>query len=185
MRCFVAVDLESEVIDRLAAIQKDIAGRVDLGKGVKWVEPDCIHLTLKFLGEIRDEQVPEICRQVEQAAASFESFQLKVGRIGTFGRPARVLWAGIEKSEPLLKLQESIENAMVKAGFREENRRFSGHLTLCRIKNFSAGKKLQSVLKDYSDTDFGTSWVRSVCVYRSELTSKGPIYTPIMEIKLH
>jgi 2'-5' RNA ligase len=187
MRCFIAIDIPEEIRAELAGLQKKLAGQVDLRKGdVKWVEPEGIHLTLKFLGEIPDQQVVEVCNVVKEVAGRYQAFDFAVREAGSFGgRSARVLWigAGLECPE-LLELQQDLEDELADAGWPKEGRQFSGHLTLCRIRNSQAGEKLAKVIEQYEDYDLGTVYAGSIIVFESQLTPQGPIYTPLGDFKL-
>jgi len=187
MRCFIAIDIPEEVRAELADLQKDLAGRVDIRKGdVKWVEPEGMHLTLKFLGEVPDKQIVEVCKVAKEVAGRYKAFDFAVREAGSFGgRSARVLWigAGLECPE-LLELQQDLEDELAVAGWPKEGRQFSGHLTLCRIRNSKAGEKLGELIERYKDYDLGTVHAGSITVYESELTGQGPIYTPLGNCKL-
>ena len=87
-----------------------------------------------------------------------------------------MLWIGISPGEALLKLQKDIDARLAEAGWEPEHRKFSGHLTLCRIKKPQFGRRLAELSKDYSDLDFGSLAVNSVRVYQSHLASEGPVY---------
>jgi len=190
MRCFIAIDIEKAQKGGLDALQSDIKGlAIEAGvrKGdVKWVRSENIHLTLKFLGEVKDAKVVEICNIVKEAAGRHKSFDLEVGGVGFFGgSSAKVLWVGSgEGFERLGELQKDIEGQLALAGWPEERREFSGHLTLCRIRNYKAGVKLARISEDYKDFKLGVTLVDSVSVYHSELTPKGPIYSVMGNYKL-
>ena len=138
-----------------------------------------MHLTLKFLGEIDDKQLIDVCKITEEVAGRHKSFDIEIGGVGSFGgRSARVLWVGAGKdSENLLKLQDDLETQLAFAGWAEENRKFEGHLTLCRIKNVKAGFKLAQLTKEYEDYRLDVMPVEAVSIYQSELTPQGPVYT--------
>jgi len=177
MRCFVAIDIGQDVKAGL----KSLAGRIRrcglAEPAVKWVRPEQIHLTLKFLGEINDKDVVEVCRIVGEVASTGEKFSFTVRGLGIFGSPARVLWAGIEKNEYLLSLQKELNSKLAEVGFSADRRGFSAHLTLCRIKNASAGRDMARIAGEYGDLELGSTMVDSICVYKSELTKQGPDYT--------
>lgn len=187
MRCFIAVDIDEETRRALGDLQRKLQSRVDVKRSdVKWVNPKNIHLTLKFLGEIKDEKVVEICNIVKDAAVRHESFELDIESVGRFGgRSARVLWVGAGRGgENLLELQKDIEKSLASAGWPQETREFTGHLTLCRIRNSKAGVKLAQVSEDYKDFRLGTFSTDSVSVYQSELKPGGPVYTRLGNYKL-
>lgn len=180
MRVFIAIEIDKVIKNDLAALQKDMIGKVDIKKGdAKWVDPEDMHLTLKFLGEIKDQQLVEVCKITEQVAASHECFDIEIGGVGSFGgQSARVIWVGAgQDNENLLKLQDDLETQLAFAGWPEENRKFEGHLTLCRIKNFNAGIKLAQLAKEYKNYSLDVVQVDSVCIFQSELTPQGPVYT--------
>jgi RNA 2',3'-cyclic 3'-phosphodiesterase len=178
MRCFVAIDIGQDVKAGLKSLQGQIRCRSDLTEpAVKWVCTEQIHLTLKFLGEIKDKDVVEACQIVEEVASAGEGFSFTVKGLGTFGSPARVLWAGIEKNEYLLRLQKELNNRLSEVGFSADRKQFSAHLTLCRIKNATAARKLAQIAAEYGDLEIGSTVVDSICVYKSELTKQGPDYT--------
>jgi 2'-5' RNA ligase len=180
MRVFIAIDINEEIRASIRALQGELKGQADIGKReVKWVEPMNIHLTLKFLGEIRDEEVVDVCKIVESAVGRYKSFNLSVESLGYFGgRSARVCWIGVgEGKETLYQLQKELEAEFEKGGWPKEERAFTGHLTVCRIKNVRAGKRIAEVSSNYKDLKAGSVSVDSVKVYQSELTPKGPIYS--------
>jgi len=182
MRCFIAIDIDEGIRAELGDLQQDLAGSVDIRKGdVKWVRPEAMHLTLKFLGEIGDREVVDVCRVTEAVAARHEVFSFAVKEVGHFGgRSARVLWVGAGLDCPaLLRLQEDLEEQLAAGGWPKEDRKFSGHLTLCRVRNAKAGHKLAQITKQYKDVDLGTVACGAVSVYQSTLTPEGPIYTTV------
>lgn len=180
MRLFAAIDIEPTVIERIEQIQKRLRQDLNLSeREVKWVRPDQIHLTLKFLGDIRDEVISEVCDVVTRTAANAVGFDLKVRGIGTFGRPARVVWAGTEPCPELIKLQSELEGEFATIGFAKDNRPFAGHLTLCRVKSTKAGRKLTEAVEPYKDEFFGPVAVDQLILYESRLSSAGPEYTAV------
>ena len=182
MRCFIAIDIDETIRKGLGNLQDELRKKVDIRKGdVKWVQPDVTHLTLKFLGEIKDEQVAEVCNITKDVASRHERFDLDVESVGYFGgRSARVLWIGAgQGSDRLLRLQEDLEQQLDSAGWSREARKFSAHLTLCRIRNSKAGVKLAEVSGQYQDYELGTLRADSVTVYQSELTPQGPNYATL------
>jgi 2'-5' RNA ligase len=187
MRVFIAIDIGEQIRKALGDLQRELQSKLDIRRGdVKWVNPNSIHLTLKFLGEIRDEKTVEVCNTVKEVAAGHEGFELDVESVGHFGgRSARVVWVGCgHGSETLQKLQGDIEQQLALAGWPEENREFTGHLTLCRVRNPKAGVKLAQLTEKYKDFKLGTMPADSVVVYQSELRPSGPIYTPLGNYEL-
>ncbi len=180
MRCFIAIDIPEDIRTGLANLQEDLLSRVDIRKGdVKWVRPEGMHLTLKFLGEVPDNQIMDVCNIVQEVARRHTAFDFAVREVGSFGgHSARVLWVGAGLDCPeLLTLQQDLEEGLALAGWPKEGRQFSGHLTLCRIRNAKAGKKLGQAAGQYENYDLGTVRAASICIYESQLKPEGPIYT--------
>ena len=188
MRCFIAINIDEQIRKALGDLQKELQSKVDIRKGdVKWVNPENIHLTLKFLGEIKDEQVVEVCNITKDVASRYNSFDLEVKKVGSFGgKSARVLWVGAgENCKSLLDLQQELELNLDEAGWPMENRKFAAHLTLCRIRNVKAGFKLAKLADEYTDYSLGTTAADSVTVYQSQLTQQGPVYTILGNYELN
>ncbi|MFC1738404.1 RNA 2',3'-cyclic phosphodiesterase [Planctomycetota bacterium] len=187
MRVFIAIDINNEIRAAISDLQQKLKADADIKKhDVKWVRPENIHLTLKFLGETTDTQLLDVCNAVEQAVAGENGFHLEIASVGYFGGgSARVLWVGTRpESDELCRLQKKIEEQLSQVGWPKEKRSFTGHLTLCRIKNTNAGAKLAQISEKYSDYNLGTISVDSVKVYQSRLTPKGPIYNMLGNYKL-
>jgi 2'-5' RNA ligase len=180
MRVFIAIDIDEQIRKALGSLQNELRSKVDIKKSdVKWVRPEAIHLTLKFLGEINDQQVVDVCNITMDVASRHKSFELGVESVGYFGgRSARVLWVGAGQDyENLLQLQNDLDEQLALAGWPKETRKFSGHLTLCRVRNSKAGVKLAQATEGYKDFKLGTISADSISVYQSQLTPTGPIYT--------
>lgn len=177
MRLFIAVDVDEQVRRELSSVQKQLRQSF-AGAGVKWVHPDLIHLTLKFLGEVPDRDVPRVCRLTEEAARRHSPFEIRVQGVGTFGKPPRVLWVGVLESEKLAALAEDIEKTFEEAGWPREEKSFSAHLTLARIKDPKAGGAIERAVQTQPPRSFGDVWIDQVVVYESQLSAGGPIYTP-------
>ena len=187
MRVFIAIEIDEKIRKALADLQDKLQGKADIKRSdAKWVNPENIHLTLKFLGEIKDEQVVDVCNITGDVASRHKSFELDVESVGHFGgRSARILWVGTgQNRDKLLQLQQDLEQQLDLAGWPRETRKFSGHLTLCRIRNARAGVKLAQLAREYENFKLGTMPADSISVYQSQLTPKGPIYTVLGNYRL-
>ncbi len=187
MRVFIAIDIDEGIRKGLADLQSELQGKVDVKKSdVKWVNPENVHLTLKFLGEIKDEQAVEVCNIVKEVASRHKGFELDIESVGHFGgRSARVLWVGMGAgSDNLCRLAKGVDEQLASAGWPKETREFSGHLTLCRVRNPKAGIKLARISEDYRDFKLGVVSADSVSVYQSRLRPTGPVYTVLGNYKL-
>jgi 2'-5' RNA ligase len=177
MRLFIAIDMDEAVLEHAAAMQKTLRKAVTLRSGeVKWVHPEQMHLTLKFLGPVEDDDVSRVCAAVQETANHYDAFELTCRSVGVFGHPARVVWAGIDGGPILKQMQHELDDRFTRAGWAAENRAFTAHLTLCRIKSASAGFALAAAIEPYSETLFGNVWVDSIVVYESRLSAAGPAY---------
>jgi 2'-5' RNA ligase len=184
-RTFIAVDAVDAVhaaavlaIDRLRGATEN----------VKWVEPDNLHWTMQFLGDLTDQEIAEVCLRTTRAAARHEGFSLSargVGAFPTIHRP-RTLWIGAgDGGDRLVALHASIEQALFDLGFRGENRQFVPHLTLGRVgRGAHAGPVVAERLAKLGDYDGGMMDVDEVTVYASELSRDGPMYTALAHAKL-
>jgi 2'-5' RNA ligase len=186
MRVFIAINLSDTIQQSLGELQQSIRKAAGLVQGdAGWVRPEGTHLTLKFLGEIEKDKVKEITAVVAQVAEIHRAFDIDVKTVGTFGRPTKVLWVGVnDRENKLIALQKDLEEGMSRAGYPIEERQFSGHLTLCRVKLLKAAKRIDAVLDQFADTSLGTFKADSLCVYKSELTREGPVYTLLSKSKL-
>ncbi len=178
MRCFIAIDIDREIRDGLRQVQQRVIRHTKVyPPKVKWVDVDNMHLTIKFLGEVSDKVLPEVCNVTAEVVGSFNSFELEFTRMGTFGRQARVLWMGIKPVATLEKLVERLSGELAELGFEPEKRKFAPHLTLCRIKSPGAGAKISRYLSDAASKNLPSQPISSLCVYKSDLTKSGPVYT--------
>ena len=179
-RLFVAVDLP-DAIKAIAAQAKTILeSRVS---GVRWVEPNNVHLTLKFLGNCPDEQIDQIKNALDEAVAPLSSFACVSGGLGAFPslRRARVLWLGIEAKPELAELSKAVEGSLEGLGFQAEKRAFSPHITLARLK--SPRPVDLSVAESTINTKHGFA-VGAVTLFASHLSPKGPTYEGLADVKL-
>lgn len=179
IRAFIAIELPDEVKANLAQIQTGLGH----APYVKWANPQGIHLTLKFLGNIPVGKVAEITGAMAEAAKSVAPFWLEVIDLGAFPNLAapRVVWVGLSGDiEHLIELQRGIEHSLISLGFLPENRAFSPHLTLGRVRDgvplqekCVLGEKLSSI----KIVEKSSIYVDGISLMRSKLTNKGAIYT--------
>ena len=188
MRVFIAIDIDEKIRKAIAYLQKQIASKVSSVKqgDIKWVEPNNIHLTLKFLGEISDEQLEEVKEITKTVASAHQKFNLDIESVGSFGgRSAKVVWVGAGKgTDVLLALQKDLDDLLEQAGYPKEEREFSAHLTLCRINHPIAGLKVGEAIAQFSHLKLGSIAADALCVYQSQLTPAGPNYTLLGDFKL-
>ena len=183
MRTFIAIELGKPVKDALSRLQSELnKSEAD----VKWVFPENIHLTLKFLGEVKEEKIPKIIQSLKKIAHTVNSFRAEINTIGAFpnAKSPRVIWVGIEQGkENLLQLAELIEDGAVKLGFPREERKFSAHITIGRVRS---PKSKAALLQTMEQLQFDplSQTIKSIALFKSTLTPKGPIYEKLSEESL-
>jgi 2'-5' RNA ligase len=153
---------------------------------IRWVRPESLHLTLKFLGEIPQERLADINQAVERGAAGISPFTFVLAELGGFPnlRRPRVLWLGVLRGQELLKkLQGQVEDRLAECGFPKEKRQFSPHLTIGRVKSLRGIQPLLERLPSISFQSEEIS-VASVKVMRSQLKSSGAEYSELKVISL-
>jgi RNA 2',3'-cyclic 3'-phosphodiesterase len=186
VRAFIAVDLDPGLKSALEAIVGDL-GKAPGSGSVRWVGSSGMHLTLKFLGEISDEQAAQVSSALGEVVLRHRAFELTLAGTGVFPpgrRDPRVLWVGITSVPPLLALQEDIEGVMDILGFEREKRRFHPHLTLGRVKFPSRLDLLILELNKYQDRSFGRMRVEKLTFFRSILKPAGAEYIVLKEFCL-
>lgn len=176
-RTFIAIPADDEVYAKALSTIEALRPLTD---NVRWVVPDSLHWTLQFLGDVEDETLYEICRDVARVCEATDAFDLGAIAVSAFPNieKPRTIWLGAgEGSEALCKLQDGIEERMAKLGFRPERRQFTPHLTIGRVHQGShAGAALSEQLATLAEFDGGRMEVNEVIVYGSELSREGPTY---------
>jgi 2'-5' RNA ligase len=184
MRAFIAVTLPDEVRRALGVLQQRLREAV---ADVKWVEPEHLHVTLKFLGEIDDGQRAGVEALLSRSAAAEPSFPARLGGLGGFPSMSapRIVWVGFEDGrEPLTRLAGRLEAGIERLGLRREERPFSAHLTLGRVRSPKGLGTLARTLQTLDWMPPGPWAVRAVTLYQSVLGGGGPRYTVLKEILL-
>jgi 2'-5' RNA ligase len=197
MRIFIGIDLDPEV---RARIERFLAGVEAFAPDARWVRPESLHITLKFIGEQTPEQVEAITDRLRGINGS--PFEIRCAGFGFFPTPKapRVFWIGIHSGPQLAELAESIDIATAELGVPREDRPYSPHLTLARA---GAGRRsgspkwrkgdgpnttfavLEKRLAAMGEIDFGTMTAREVILYQSQLSPGGSKYTKLQRFSLH
>lgn len=181
MRCFIAVELTNGARQEVAALQADLCRT---SADVKWVEPENLHLTLKFLGEVAEDQLPALKGVLQQTTLHLSPFTLTLEGVGAFPRPQhpRVIWVGIkEGSEALTALAGAVEEAcgtFVLSPSKGEWS-FSPHLTIGRVHS---GEHLSELVKKLKEVSFQASvpaTIDRLILFQSILSRNSPTYTPL------
>ena len=188
IRAFIAVELPAELKSELAELEGQLKKNSPLV--VKWVDPNNIHITLKFLGEISEDSIEELMLAIEESTQGIQPFKLEVREVGAFPNleRAQVLWVGVKgELDKITKLQKRIESNTEQLGFPRESRGFSPHLTLGRVRDEARPNERQRLGKLLADTSFSALHnvdVNAVNLMKSQLTPTGPIYTCLGSVKL-
>jgi RNA 2',3'-cyclic 3'-phosphodiesterase len=176
-RTFVAVETSGPIRARAGELIAALGGTA---ADVKWVEPHNLHLTMKFLGEVHEREIAEVCQAVSQGAAEVEPFELEVRGAGAFPNAARprTVWLGAgQGAEEMIVLHDRVETMLAELGYRKEHRRFQTHLTIGRVRGGGPGiTELGKLLQQHADVLIGRMSVQKVTVFCSTLTPSGPIY---------
>jgi len=194
MRIFVAIDLDREIRDKIARF---LEGVRPFAPDARWVSAESLHVTLKFVGEQKPEQVESIKQQLGQTHG--EAIEIRFSGYGFFPTPRspRVFWIGIQAGPELGRLADRIDAATAELGVPREERAFSPHLTLARGGGGSGSPKwrkadgpnatftvLQKRLEAMTGIEFGTMTAREFFLYQSQLSPKGSKYTRLERFDL-
>ncbi|HUS03983.1 MAG TPA: RNA 2',3'-cyclic phosphodiesterase [Dehalococcoidia bacterium] len=181
IRSFIAIELPQNVQSGLGQIRSELERAEH--PFIKWVNPESIHLTLKFLGNIPFNRVTEIAKAMDEATQGASPFHLEISGLGGFPnlKQPRVIWVGIKgEIDKLLSLQQNIDSALALLGFVREERPFMPHLTLARIKERASPAERKSLGELVMSTSLEISYpfeVMAVSLMRSQLTPEGAVYT--------
>jgi 2'-5' RNA ligase len=195
MRVFVGIDLDDEIRTKIARL---LAGVCGFAPDARWVSPESLHVTLKFIGEQKPEQVAAITERLQLVKG--KSAEIRFAGHGFFptAKAPRVFWIGIQAGPELAELASSVDSALAELQIPREDRPFSPHLTLARGGGGSGSPKwrkgdgpnsafaeLQERLAAMSELDFGTMTAREFFIYQSQLSPGGSKYTKMQRFPLH
>lgn len=184
MRLFISAELPDKVKENIDKITAELKSS---GGAVKWVEARNLHITLKFLGWVKDRELDNIIAETGKAVGNTESFKAAFKGLGTFpeGKTPRVIWVGTVKGgDELCSLAKNLEETLLKAGYRKEEREFKSHITIGRVKEKKGLEKLKEKFESLKAENFGEALIDRIYIMKSTLTRKGPVYETIKEVKL-
>ncbi len=189
LRTFIAIELDQELRDNLGRLQDQLRAQIPPGS-VRWVRPEGIHLTLKFLGDTSLETVAEVKAALARAAAGIGPFTFTVIGLGCFPntRAPRVVWVGVEEpTGTLVRLRDAVEAQVAPLGFPTERRSFSAHLTLGRVQRRASKSEVREVGRVVAATAIGKldeMEVGAVSYIKSDLKPSGAVYSALFEAGL-
>ncbi|MEI8048489.1 MAG: RNA 2',3'-cyclic phosphodiesterase [Bacteroidota bacterium] len=153
---------------------------------IKWVEPENMHLTLKFFGETDEKQIPSIRQALAEAVAKSNPFVLKIANTGIFGSryDPKVIWFGIEKQPDLDVLAKNIFGELEKYGWEQDRQNFIPHLTIGRIRELKDKPLFQQIISRYNTIDIQEENVSEIILYESVLRREGPLYVKVSSFQI-
>ena len=184
MRAFIAIELPDKIKEELSQLQSDLKS---IGADVNWVKPDNLHLTLKFLGQIKESQISTLKDTLTKSISPLSRFTFRLEGLGAFPKMdhPRIIWVGVDQGkEKLVELAEKVEQACDPLGVQKEERPFSVHLTIGRVRSNRFLAELAKHLEKNSFRAGGPVEVTEIILFQSVLSPAGPIYTPVAEISL-
>jgi RNA 2',3'-cyclic 3'-phosphodiesterase len=187
MRTFIAIELPQDIKDAISRMQTGLKAS---GADVKWVSTSNIHLTLKFLGEIDDKAKDAVCDTIRELAAGAANFTIKLGTIGAFPgiQAPRIIWIGLSQGHEQVKtIAQRLDRALEMIGFPKENREFSSHITIGRVrsmKNKDALARSISGLEASTTNNLGEFSAGKITLLKSTLLPQGPVYEKLHETNL-
>ena len=189
LRLFIATDISDEQRDATLALMENLRKGIQFTRAhPKWVGPESLHVTLKFLGGVEEERVDGIIQAVECKLLDRAPFEFSLKGLGVFPteREPKVLWLGVDQGKrDLMELAQRLESALYPIGFAPELRAFHPHLTLARVKALSGAEAMMDVVNSHRrSAPDGSSRVDHVVLYRSELRPEGAVYTALHRWRL-
>jgi RNA 2',3'-cyclic 3'-phosphodiesterase len=187
LRAFIAVELPLGIRQTVCNTTSNLRKRI--GSLVRWVPMENMHLTLKFLGDISPSNMNMLCQMLHAETDLFNCFDLRLNGLGSFPslkRP-RVIYIGIQAPAALEVLQRGIESASRRLGYESEERGFSPHLTIGRVRQNITATEQQVIRRALEETEIdslGSTRVDSVHLYKSDLRPTGSVYTRLFSAPL-
>jgi len=184
MRTFIAVDFPPEIIAKVAKIIQYFKTQTP-EKAMKWVPVENLHLTVKFLGDVPENKLDQVKTILSSSLKRTPSFNIEIGGLGIHpnkNKP-RVIWLNIACDQELIDIHQNLNMALVPAGIEPENRKYSPHLTIARIRKQTGKDTRQEVgrtLAQFRVDRLDKVTINEIILYKSELTRNGPIYTPLL-----
>jgi len=179
MRLFIALELPEQIRECIA-LTNNAFSSMDIE--AKWVPTGNMHITLKFLGEVAENALAKVKQCITDAVANVESFDVTIEGTGSFGRPPRVVWAGVgEGREEIAAVMRSLENAL--SFIMKESREATPHMTIARIASCADVKRFMECIEDMKTRRFGSFRAESIALKKSVLKPEGPVYSTIETFK--
>lgn len=185
IRAFLAIEPSEDILQKISDLQEKL--RREISGRISWTRPQGQHLTLKFFGDISQEDVNNICASVQKRIVSESKLNLKIEKLGVFpdSRRPRVIWCGVTGDvEKLITFQKKLDADFAAIGFPAEDRPFQAHLTLARIKDSRDITGMSEALKKFDTFTAGNFIGGELILFQSMLSSQGAVYTKLAEFAL-
>ena len=189
LRTFIAVDFPIEIKEKIIEITAYFQSKLPPAQ-IKWVEPDHMHLTLKFMGETPHDKLVQIKQSIHQVISIFPSFEIEIKALGMYpnNQRPRVIWLGINAENYLILLHNQLDQALKGEGIKSDRRPFSPHLTIGRVRRNADQEsiiQIGKILSQFKIASLGSIKIDEILYYQSVLTPQGPIYTILQSTSLN
>ncbi len=187
LRSFIAAEIDVPIKEKIIQVMKGFKDKVH--EGIRWVSDENIHLTLKYFGDIQQDNLTILADALQSACISIPPFKIQLADLGAFPdhhRP-RVVWIGVKENVELVNLAGVIENLAIKSGVKAEDRAFSAHITLGRVARSADYLDILKIGETVSSTkvgEVGIQTIHELIIFKSDLQQDGPVYTKIHTLKL-
>ncbi|OHB74303.1 MAG: 2'-5' RNA ligase [Planctomycetes bacterium RBG_16_41_13] len=183
VRLFIAIEITDAVREKVSHFQNDLK---KASADVKWVAPENLHITLKFIGNTDEEKIDEIVDVIHQSVIEIKPFDIYYSGAGTFpaGKYPRVIFAGaMDSSGALASIYERLNRQLTELGIPYDEHTFDAHITVGRVKTHKNIKKLMECVHSYREFTFGQENIDHLVLMKSDLTREGAIYTRVSTIR--
>jgi len=185
IRSFIAVEIGLDVRSRALQLIKTLR---NTPAKVKWIEPQNMHFTVLFLGDVAMPDIAKLCHAVEAAVRPLPAFEIEVRGAGSFPPRGnlRTVWLGVQRGlDEFRILHHALEKALEPFGIRDDNHRFTPHLTLGRVRGVEGNDELSELVQANKDYFAGTMFVDEVTLFSSDLSGGTPVYEPLHTVELN
>lgn len=185
LRLFIAIEIEKRIKERILELLKHLK---KTETDIRWVAPENLHVTVKFIGDLDPIILPSVAKSLENVASRFNPFRIQIENVAVFPKikNPRILFIGLrDKEDSLVNIFEELEVELEAFGIKRESRKYVGHITIGRVKSQKNIHKLIEALNSDSACFLGQEKVNHISLIQSELTPKGPIYTTLKRFILY
>ncbi len=185
IRTFIGIELDGQIAHEL---NQEISYLKSYAPKIRWVSPDALHLTLKFLGDVQEKDLPDVFTATSNAAAELDAVTAEVGGVAAFPnlKHPRVVVADIASGrDELAQIASVVDDCFEEFGYPPEKRGFKPHITLGRVKQPHDAEGLHEVIDDAANASFGLLDVAQIVVFMSDLRRTGPVYAPMHRVDLN